>query len=430
MKVLLVGGGGRESALAWALSRSSRRPTLSCAPGNAGIERFARRVPIAAEDVDRLVEHATRERYDLVVVGPEVPLTRGLADRLRAARLPVFGPSATAAEVEGSKSFSKRFMERHRVPTARFDVFDDRGEAERYLTGGDARYPLVVKADGLAAGKGVVIAGSAVDARRAADGMLTGASFGDAGRRVVIEEKLEGREVSYFVLSDGERWVELAPCQDYKRAGDHDRGPNTGGMGTYSPSAWLDDAMRGSLARSVVDPTIQGLAAEGRPFRGVLFIGLMLTADGPKVLEYNARFGDPEAQVLLPRLDGDWLALLEATASGDLRGIEPRWRREAAVCVVMAARGYPESVVKGTPIEGIEDAERLADLLVFHAGTERDASGRLVTAGGRVLGVTALGADLAAARTRAYEGVGRIRWDGEYHRSDIAADGLSVPRGA
>jgi phosphoribosylamine---glycine ligase len=430
MKVLLVGGGGRESALAWALSRSSRRPTLHCAPGNAGIERFARRVPISAEDVDGLVAHATQERYDLVVVGPEVPLTRGLADRLGAARVPVFGPSAAASAVEGSKAFSKRFMERHHVPTAGFRVFEDRGDADRYLGGGDVRYPLVVKADGLAAGKGVVIAETAADARRAADGMLTGASFGDAGRRVVVEEKLEGREVSYFVLSDGERWVELAPCQDYKRVGDHDRGPNTGGMGTYSPSAWLDDRMRRSLAHEIVDPTIEGLAAEGRPFRGVLFVGLMLTAGGPKVLEYNARFGDPETQVLLPRLDGDWLDLLEATASGDLRGIEPRWRSDAAVCVVMAARGYPESVLKGTPIDGIEDAERLEDVFVFHAGTERDASGRVVTAGGRVLGVTALGADLAGARVRAYDGVGRIRWDGEHHRGDIAADALSVPRDA
>jgi phosphoribosylamine--glycine ligase len=430
MKVLLVGGGGRESALAWALSRSSRRPTLHCAPGNAGIERYARRVPIAAEDVDRLVGHAEAERYDLVVVGPEVPLTRGLADRLRDAGIPVFGPSRAAAEVEGSKSFSKRFMERHRIPTAAFRVFEDRGEARRYLESGDARYPLVVKADGLAAGKGVVIAECAEEACRAADGMLTGASFGDAGRRVVVEEKLEGREVSYFVLSDGERFVELAPCQDYKRVGDRDSGPNTGGMGTYSPSAWLDDGMRRSLARSVVDPTIAGLAADGRPFRGVLFVGVMLTPDGPKVLEYNARFGDPETQVLLPRLDGDWLALLEATAAGDLRGIEPRWRREAAVCVVMAARGYPDAVVKGMPIDGIETAERLEGVLVFHAGTERDASGRVVTAGGRVLGVTATGADVAAARTRAYEAVSHVRWEGEHHRRDIAADALSVPRGA
>ena len=430
MKVLLVGGGGRESALAWAISRSGRRPTLHCAPGNAGIERYARRVPLSAEDVPGLVAHAVAERYDLVVVGPEVPLTRGLADKLRAAGIPVFGPESAAAEVEGSKSFSKRFMEKHRIPTAAFRVFEDRDEARRFLSGGGARYPLVVKADGLAAGKGVVIAGSADEACRAADGMLTGAAFGDAGRRVVVEEMLEGREVSYFVLSDGERFVELAPAQDYKRVRDGDAGPNTGGMGTYSPSAWLDEGMRRSLAATVVEPTIRGLAAEGRPFRGVLFVGLMLTREGPKVLEYNARFGDPETQVLLPRLDGDWLSLLEATAAGDLRGIEPRWRPDAAVCVVMAAGGYPESVVKGAPIEGIENAERLEDVLVFHAGTERDASGRVVTAGGRVLGVTALGRDVAAARARAYEAVGRIRWDGEHHRSDIAADALIVPRGA
>jgi phosphoribosylamine--glycine ligase len=430
MRVLLVGGGGRESALAWALSRSRRRPALDCAPGNAGIERYARRIPIAAEDVDALALHARRERYDLVVIGPEVPLTRGLADRLRGDGIPVFGPEAAAAEVEGSKSFSKAFMARHRIPTARFESFDDLAAALRYLDGQDAVYPLVVKADGLAAGKGVVIAEDAAAAKAAARAMLSGDAFGEAGRRIVVEEMLRGREVSYFVLSDGERFVPLAPAQDYKRVGDADRGPNTGGMGTYSPSAWLDPAMREVLATSVVAPTIEGLASEGRPFRGVLFLGIMLTADGPKVLEYNARFGDPETQVLIPRLDGDWLDLLEATAAGDLRGTTPRWSQDAAVCVVMAARGYPESVTKGIPIEGLEDAESLPGVVVFHAGTSRDASGRLVTAGGRVLGVTATGADLGAARARAYEAVSKIRWDGEHHRSDIAADAVSAPRGA
>ncbi|HJQ98552.1 MAG TPA: phosphoribosylamine--glycine ligase, partial [Candidatus Polarisedimenticolaceae bacterium] len=430
MRVLLVGSGGRESALAWALSRSRRKPTLASAPGNAGIERHARRIPIAAEDVEALVSHARQERYELVVVGPEVPLTRGLADRLRAEGIPVFGPEARAAEVEGSKAFSKAFMERHRIPTARSRTFDELSPALQFLDGSDAGYPLVVKADGLAAGKGVVIADDAATARAAATSMLSGAAFGDAGRRIVVEEMLRGREVSYFALSDGERFVELAPCQDYKRVGDGDRGPNTGGMGTYSPSAWLDEKMRDTLARSIVAPTIEGLAAEGRPFRGVLFVGLMLTASGPKVLEYNARFGDPETQVLLPRLDGDWLDLLEATARGDLRGARPAWKDDAAVCVVMASRGYPESSGKGDPIDGLDAAEALPGVAVFHAGTARDASGRIVTAGGRVLGVTATGPGIAAARARAYEAVSRIRWDGEHHRSDIAADAVSATRGA
>jgi len=430
MRVLLVGGGGRESALAWALARSPRKPSVDCAPGNAGIERHARRVAIPAEDVPALVEHARRERYDLVVVGPEVPLTHGLADRLRAEGIPVFGPEARAAEVEGSKSFSKAFMARHGIPTAGFDVFTDLDACLRFLDGSEAVYPLVVKADGLAAGKGVVLADDAAAAKAAARAMLSGDAFGDAGRTVVVEELLRGREVSFFVLSDGERFVELAPCQDYKRAADGDRGPNTGGMGTYSPSAWLDAGMRGTLERSIVTPTIAGLAAEGRMFRGVLFLGIMLTPDGPKVLEYNARFGDPETQVLLPRLDGDWLDLLEATAGGNLAGVQPRWRDEAAVCVVMASRGYPDRVAKGLPIEGLDAAEELPDVVVFHAGTERDGSGRVVTAGGRVLGVTALGADLPAARARAYEAVSKIRWDGEHHRSDIAADAVSATRGA
>jgi len=425
MKVLLVGGGGREAALAWAFRSSPLLEDLACAPGNAGIERHARRVPIASENVEAIVTHAIAEAYDLVVIGPEAPLVSGLADRLREAGLDAFGPSAGAAMIEGSKAFSKEFMARHGIPTAAFRVFEDVAEASRYLLSGEAAYPLVVKADGLAAGKGVVIAedpGSAVDT---AKHMLSGAAFGRAGRRIVVEEMLRGRETSFFVLTDGTTSLELASCQDYKRAEDADRGPNTGGMGTCSPSAWLDDATRRALRETVVVPTVRGLAAEGRPFRGVLFIGVMLTDTGPKVLEYNARFGDPETQVLLPRLDGDWLAVLRACARGELAGVSLRWRDEAAVCVVMSSSGYPGAYAKGIPIQGLDDAEKLADVMVFHAGTERDASGRLVTAGGRVLGVTAIGRDLAAARARAYEAVSRVRWTGEHHRSDIAADAIA-----
>lgn len=420
MKVLLIGGGGREHALAWAIARSPRLRLLRVAPGNAGIEELAETVPIGANDIERLAIHATEERYDLIVIGPEAPLVAGLADRLREAGLRVFGPGARAAELEGSKVFAKRFMQRHGIPTAAFDVFDDAALARKHLE--RASYPLVVKADGLAAGKGVILADDASTAISAANGMLSGREFGDAGRRIVIEEQLLGREASFFVLADGRRVAELASCQDYKRAEDGDRGPNTGGMGTYSPSAFVDDALRRRILESIVHPTIGGLAAEERPYRGVLYVGLMLTAQGPRVIEYNARFGDPETQVMMPRLDGDWLELLHACASGELPSQELRWSNDATVCIVMAARGYPGDYSKGVPIEGIGAVDGRDGVLVFHAGTARDETGRVVTSGGRVLGVTARGRDLATARHRAYMAVGRIRFSGEHHRNDIAAD--------
>ena len=424
MKVLLVGGGGRESALAWALNRSPLLTHLACAPGNAGLEGQATRVAIPPENTEALVAHAIAGAYDLVVIGPEAPLVAGLADRLREAGIDTFGPSAAAALIEGSKAFSKEFMARHNIPTAAFRIFDDAAEASRYLLLKDTAYPLVVKADGLAAGKGVVIAKDPASAVDAATHMLSGTAFGAAGCRIVVEELLKGREASFFVLSDGTTSLELASCQDYKRAKNADSGPNTGGMGTYSPSVWLDDAATRTLRETVVGPTVRGLAAEGRPFSGVLFIGVMLTDAGPKVLEYNARFGDPETQVLVPRLDGDWLALLHACSRGELSKVRVHWRKDSAVCVVMASSGYPDAYVQGFPIEGLDDASKLDGVLVFHAGTSRDPLGRVVTAGGRVLGVTATGADLATARDRAYEAVARIHWAGEHHRSDIAADAI------
>lgn len=423
MDVLLIGAGGREDALAWALTRSSD-VRLSCAPGNAGIGRRARRIGIAAEDVAAIHDHALESGYDLVVVGPEVPLVSGLADRLRASGVPVFGPSSAAARLEGSKAYSKEFMRRHGIPTAGFRVFSDQDSALRWLRSSEAAYPLVVKADGLAAGKGVVIAKTPEEAGDAAVGMLSGRWFGDAGTTIVVEDCLVGREASFFVLCDGERAVELATCQDYKRALDGDDGPNTGGMGTYSPSSFLNDQIRDRVMRTVVHPTLQGMASDGCPFRGVLFVGLMLCQGEPKVLEYNVRFGDPEAQVLLPRLDGEWLPLLTGCAEGRLPHDEIRWKPEAAVCVVMASGGYPGPYTKGAPVSGLEDVERLGGVLVFHAGTETDGQGRVVTAGGRVLGVTALGPDVPAARRRAYEAVGRIGWTGERHRLDIAADAV------
>jgi phosphoribosylamine--glycine ligase len=426
LKVLIVGGGGREAALAWALRRGGDVATLRCAPGNAGIERHAERVRIAADDVRALEEHARDESYDLVVVGPEAPLVAGLADRLRARGIPVFGPDASAAAIEGSKVFAKRFMARHGIPTADFRVFEDVDRARSFLLSREATYPLVIKADGLAAGKGVVLADGPDVAVATASSMLSGEAFGAAGSRIVVEETLRGTEVSWFVLSDGEEHVELAACQDYKRANDGGLGANTGGMGAYSPSGWLTEVTRASLRESVVAPTLRGLAGEGRPFRGVLFLGLMLTATGPKVLEYNARFGDPETQVLLPRLDGSWLPLLLASASGGLGALRPRWRDEAAVCVVMASGGYPGPFERGNAIHGIEEAEGVPGAIVFHAATS-DGRGGYRTDGGRVLGVTGVGTGLARARDIAYAAVSRIGWDGEHHRSDIALDALERP---
>ena len=424
MKVLLIGSGGREHALAWAISRSPLLQLLRIAPGNAGIARHGELVEIGADDTDELLRHALDERYDLVVIGPEAPLVAGLSDRLREAGVAVFGPSSTAAAIEGSKIFSKEFMDRHAIPTAGYRVFDQIGAAESYLRSGELSYPTVVKADGLAAGKGVIIASDADEAISAAEGMLSGKSFGAAGKRIIVEELLRGREVSIFALTDGSRFVELATCQDYKRALDGDEGLNTGGMGTYSPSAYLDATTRAEIVDRIVRPTIDGLAGENNPYQGVLYVGLMLTPSGPKVLEYNARFGDPETQVLLPRLDGDWLPVLQACATGRLEGLRLEWKRESAVCVVMSSEGYPGSYPKGLPIEGLQDADEMEDVVVFHAGTARDAAGRVVTAGGRVLGVTALGQDLAAARRRAYEAVAAIRWPGEHHRNDIALDAV------
>jgi phosphoribosylamine--glycine ligase len=436
MKVLLIGSGGREDAIAWALRRSPHLTELHCTPGNAGIERHADCFVLdggieGERGVEAIASLVEREGYDLVVVGPEAPLVAGVADRLRAAGTLVFGPSAAAARLEGSKVFAKEFMSRHGIPTAAYRVFDDAGAARAHLESDEATYPLVVKADGLAAGKGVILADAAAAAVGAAEGMLSGRDFGAAGRRVVVEERLVGREASFFVVTDGKRHVELATCQDYKRAHDGDAGPNTGGMGTYSPSAFLDDATRRELVAGVVRPTIRGMADEGHPYRGVLYIGVMLTDDGPKVLEYNARFGDPETQVLMPRLDGDWLTLMADCARGELDGTTPRWKDEACVCVVMASGGYPGAYAKGLPIEGIRAAEESDPaVVVFQAGTGRDDAGRIVTRGGRVLGVTALGKDVSAARSAAYAAVDRIHWKDEHHRTDIAADAVGRPAGS
>lgn len=424
MRILVIGSGGREHALCHALARSARVETLRCAPGNAGIARDAELVDIAADDLGALEAHAVGERYDLVVIGPEAPLVAGLADRLGDAGLSVFGPRASAARLEGSKIFAKEFMTRHRIPTASYRVFDDLEAATSYLGSAEARYPCVLKADGLAAGKGVLIVDDADAAVRGARAMLEERRFGDAGARILVEECLVGREASFFALCDGSGFVSLAACQDYKRAHDGDRGPNTGGMGTYSPSAYVDDALAARIAETIVEPTVRGLAAEGAEYRGVLFVGLMLTAKGPEVLEYNCRFGDPETQVLVPRLDGDWAEVLDACATGRLGSVTVGFRPEAAVCVVMAAGGYPGDYVKGAAITGLEEAAEAPGVTVYHAGTRSGAGGGIETSGGRVLGVTALGGSLTDARRRAYDAVDKIDWDGARCRRDIAADAL------
>lgn len=419
MKILLVGGGGREHALAWGLHRSGAE--IVCAPGNPGIAAIARCVPVKADECAKLADLADAERVDLVVVGPEVPLVAGLADLMISRGKAVFGCSKAAAEIEGSKGFSKAFMARHQIPTAAFGVFSEAGEAELFIDtlAEKSAGPIVVKADGLAAGKGVVIAGSAAEAKREVRRMVIEQNLGDAGRRVVIEEFLVGREASLMALVDGEKVVPLEPAEDHKTIHDGDQGPMTGGMGTISPTPALSDLDVQRAVREVLQPTARGLAAEGRPFRGLLYAGLMLTREGPKVLEFNCRFGDPETQVLIPRISDELAPLLHATAIGKLPD-RVRFRDAAAVCVVMAAGGYPGPVAPPVEIIGIDKANALKDVMVFHAGTKL-SDGKLMTAGGRVLGVTALGPSLKEARAQAYRAVDLIHFEGAQVRRDIGA---------
>ncbi len=426
LTVLVIGSGGREHALAWKLARSPRVGRVLCAPGNAGIAADATCVPVKADDLDGLLALAQRERVDLTVVGPEAPLVAGLVDRFQAAGLAVFGPSAAAARLEGSKAFAKRLMEQCGVPCAHAEVFDDRDAAVAYVEEQGA--PIVVKADGLAAGKGVVVAQTVGQARRFIDTCLRERAFGAAGARVVIEEYLPGREASFLAITDGVRSVPLLPAQDHKTALDNDRGPNTGGMGVYCPTPVVPPRMAETVMRTIIDPVVRGMAASGCPFRGVLYAGLMVDGDDVRVLEFNVRFGDPETEPLLFLMESDLLPVLVGSARGDLSEVAAaggiRWKPGAAVSVVMAARGYPVSVETGKPISGL-DRVTGPDVQVFHAGTaERD--GRLVTAGGRVLAVTARGDDLAAAIARAYDAVGRIAWEGVHYRRDIGRKGLAA----
>ena len=415
MNVLVVGSGGREHALCWQLAASPLLGGLWCAPGNAGIENEAACVALDPMDFDRLVAFCREQAIDLVVVGPEAPLCAGLVDRLESEGIAAFGPRAAAARIEGSKGFMKDLCARCGVPTAAYKRIASLAEAEAFIAESGA--PLVVKADGLAAGKGVVLAETEAEALDAAQAALGGA-FGEAGAALVIEEMLVGEEASYFALVDGETVLPLETAQDHKAVGEGDTGPNTGGMGAYSPAPAMTPVLCEETRTAVVEPLVRGLAAEGSPFTGVFYAGLMLTADGPKLLEVNARFGDPECQVLMPRLKSDLLAALIAAHDGELKEFDLRWRDEAALCVVLAAQGYPGAYERGSVVRSIDAAEELDDVTVFHAGTARTGAG-VVAAGGRVLGVTALGAGVAAARSRAYEAVERIDWPEGFCRRDI-----------
>jgi phosphoribosylamine---glycine ligase len=416
MNILLVGGGGREHALAWKIAQSPSLGRLVIAPGNPGMAKLGEMRATAADDVDGLIALVHEIQPDLVVVGPEAPLEKGLADRLEALGVPCFGPSQKAAQLETSKAFTKAFAERHQLPTAGFVVVERLDAVEDALD----RFapPYVLKADGLAAGKGVVIAATRAEALDAARDMLDG-RFGQAGARLVIEEFMAGEEASMFALCDGTTALPFGGAQDHKRAYDGDEGPNTGGMGTYSPAPVLTAALAQAAYESMVAPTVKGMAAEGAPYRGVLYAGLMIGDGGPRLVEFNARFGDPECQALMLRMQDDLLPYLYAAATGQLAGMAPpAWRNEAAICVVLAAEGYPDKPVKGAVIQGAE-ADFGPDVVVFHAGTARDGEGRLVASGGRVLNVCARGATLAEARERAYAAVSAIDFPGGFHRSDI-----------
>jgi phosphoribosylamine--glycine ligase len=417
LRILVVGSGGREHALSWAIAASPLCDKLYCAPGNAGIAEVAECADIAALDLDRLVAFARERRIDFVVVGPEQPLVAGLVDRLDAAGIKSFGPSRAAAQLEGSKGFTKDLCARHGIPTAAYERFTDPARAAAYIKKQGA--PIVVKADGLAAGKGVTVARSVDEAVAAVGDALTGGRFGAAGASVVVEEFLEGEEASFFALVDGANALALAAAQDHKAVGDGDTGPNTGGMGAYSPAPVMTEALAEETMRRIVLPTVRAMAAEGNPFKGVLYAGLMIGRGGPKLIEYNVRFGDPECQVLMPRLKSDIVPALIAAADGELKNFDLRWRDEAALTVVMAARGYPEKPQSGGTIAGVDKARALADVMVFHAGTRRDAQGRLVAAGGRVLNVTARGRDVAEAQRLAYQAVDLIDFPEGFCRRDI-----------
>ncbi|EFF65572.1 phosphoribosylamine--glycine ligase [Selenomonas noxia ATCC 43541] len=418
VNILVIGSGGREHALFWKLSESPQTERIYAIPGNPGMGEMT---DIAVTDNAAILQFAKEKDIGLVVVGPEVPLMNGLVDDLEAAGIPAFGPRANAAEIEGSKSFAKDLMKKYGIPTARYEVFAEAEAARAYIRSEGT--PIVVKADGLAAGKGVVVAMTEQEALDAVDAIMEHNSFGDAGARVVIEEFMEGEEASLLAFTDGTVIRPMISAQDHKRAFDGDKGPNTGGMGTYAPAPVMTPELTERAVEEILKPTISAMEKEGRAYRGCLYLGLMITADGPKVVEFNARFGDPETQVVLPLLDGDLVQIMHACAGGTLADVPIRWKDGAAVCVVLAAGGYPASYEKGNEIYGIGNAEKLG-ALVFHAGTAKK-NGKIVTNGGRVLGVVGMGKDIASAVQSAYDAVDQISFKGEYHRKDIAHRALN-----
>ena len=416
MKVLILGSGGREHALAWAIEKSERVTEVVCAPGNGGMERIGRCVPADLKRLDSMIAVAEAEQPALTVVGPELPLSLGIVDALRERGMRVFGPTRDAAMLETSKGFAKRFLQRHNIPTANYAVCANPAELEKAV--GIFHPPIVVKADGLAAGKGVIICPSHHTAIEAGESLFAGSLLGAAERQVVIEEFLEGDEVSFLCLTDGKHVVPLVPAQDHKRIGEGDTGPNTGGMGAYSTDEMLEPGMTDWILKHIAQPTIQGMADEETPFTGVLYCGLMMTARGPQVLEFNARFGDPETQAILTRLESDLVEALEACVNGTLSETELRWSAGASACVVASSSGYPSSYQTGFPITGLDAAARIPGVQIFHSGSSV-AGGQLVTAGGRVLGVTAAAQSLEQALSRAYQALGEIQFQGMYYRRDI-----------
>ena len=424
MKVLVVGNGGREHALVWKIRQSPLVTEVYCAPGNAGMEGLADCVPIDTSNIVEVADFAQTIKADLTVVGPELPMVLGIGDEFRRRGLTVMSPSREAAEIEGSKAFAREFMVRHKIPSPRYEVCGNVEEALAFAARAPFGFPMVIKADGLAQGKGTVVAEDAGEAKKAVAEMMTEKRLGSAGLKLVMEEFLPGEEVSFLVLSDGSRVVPLVSVQDHKRAFEDDKGPMTGGMGTVSPATNMSLDMHKQVMQEIVLPTISGMAAEGRRFQGVLFVGLMITDAGPRVLEFNARFGDPETQVIMARMRSDIVPILQQVAEGQLKDTKIEWAKEPAVCVVLAAKGYPDGIEIGQEIRGLGALAGENDVVVYHAATGRK-NGKVVTVGGRVLGVTALGANLDAAVTRAYEAVGRISFDGMQYRRDIGKRALA-----
>jgi phosphoribosylamine--glycine ligase len=421
MKVLVVGGGGREHALAWKIAQSPRVTKVYCAPGNAGISEQATIVPIKANDLNSLLTFASKEEIDLTIVGPEEPLTKGIVDLFESKKLTIFGSSQKAAEIEGSKVFAKEMMKKYHIPTASYEIFENQKEAVKYLK--KQRAPIVVKADGLAAGKGVIICKKVEEAVQSVEKIMVEKIFGEAGNRVVIEEYLVGEEASYIAFTDGKAILPLASSQDHKAIFDGDEGPNTGGMGAYSPAPVVTDQVHERIIEKVLRPIIQGLGEEGRPYKGVLYAGLMIDDGHPRVLEFNARFGDPETQPVLMRMKGDIIPILEACIKGNLSQYQIEWDSRPSVCVVMASKGYPGDYEKGKVIHGLKEVSQMKDVFVFHAGTAMKDDQK-VTNGGRVLGVTGLGENIPRAIEKTYQAVKKIYWDGVHYRTDIGRKAL------